>query len=63
MSINGREVIFEFSPIGNAVRVTAMDTQTKIEIVMQAPASSSESIIKRNALKKLEYVLRKKGKL
>jgi hypothetical protein len=58
-----REVIFEFLPAGNAVRVTAMDTKTMTEIVMQAPITTPESVIKKNALKKLEYVLRKNGKL
>lgn len=57
----GREVIFEFFPVGNLVRVSAMDTRTLTEIVIQGPASASEDVLKRNALKRLEYVLRKKN--
>lgn len=57
----GREVIFEFFSVGHLVRVSAMDTKTLTEIVIQGPASASEEILKRNALKRLEYVLKKKN--
>ena len=57
----GREVIFEFHPVGAVVRVSAMDTKTLTEIVIQGPASASETLLKHNAIKRLEYVLRKKG--
>jgi hypothetical protein len=57
----GREVIIEYYPVGNAVRVSAMDTKTLVEITIQGPADASESVLKNNALKKLKYVLKKKG--
>lgn len=57
----GREVIFEFFPVGNLVKVSAMDTQTLTEVSIQGPASAGEEILKRNALKRLEYVMKKKG--
>jgi hypothetical protein len=57
----GREIIFEFQPVGTLVRVSAMDTKTLTEIVIQGPKSASEDILKRNALKRLEYVMKKKG--
>ena len=57
----GREVIFEFFPSGQYVRVSAMDTATLIEITVQAPASASEDVLKHHALRRLEYVLKKKG--
>lgn len=56
----GREVIFEFFPVGHLVKVSAMDTKTLTEIVIQGPANAPEELLKRNALKRLEYVLRKK---
>ncbi len=59
--LEGREIIIEFFPVGNYVRVAAMDTQTLTEISIQGPKSASEEILKRNAVKRLEYVLRKKG--
>lgn len=57
----GREVIFEFHPVGHIVRVAAMDTKTLTEVVIQGPATASETLLKHNALKRLEYVLKKKG--
>lgn len=59
--LHGREIIFEFRPVGSVVKVSAMDTQSLTEISVQGPASAGEEILKRNALKRLEYVLKKKG--
>lgn len=59
--ISGREVIIEFEPAGSLVKVSAMDTKTMTEVNLQGPASAGEAILKANVLKKLEYVLRKKG--
>lgn len=58
--LKGREVIFEFTPVGNIMRVTAMDTATMTEIALQCPLNAGEAVFKRNALLRLEYVLRKK---
>jgi len=57
----GREVIFELFPVGNIIKVTAMDTQTLTEISIQGPKSAGEPALKANAMKRLEYVMRKKG--
>lgn len=59
--LKNREVIFEFFTIGPYVKVTAMDVATLTEVSIQGPRSSSEMILKQNALKRLEFVLRKKG--
>lgn len=59
--LKNRQVIFEFYPVGNVVRVSAMDAKSLTEISIQGPASAGEVTLKRNALKRLEYVLRKKG--
>lgn len=59
--LQGREVILEFFPVGNVVKVTAMDTKTLTEVSIQGPKSASEQVLKANALKRLEYVLKKKG--
>ena len=61
--MDGREVIIEFHPVGQIVRVSAMDAKTLTEISIQGPAKAGEAVLKRNALKRLEYVLRKKGLL
>ncbi len=57
----GREVIFEFSPFGNVMKVSAMDTATLTEVVIQTPLATPRNIQQRNAMKRLEFVLRKKG--
>lgn len=59
--MSGREVIIEFQQVGNIVKVIAMDTASLTEISIQGPVSASESLLKTNALKRLEYVLTKKG--
>ena len=56
-----REVIFEFQQIGNVVKVTAVDTATGVEASTMGPPTSGEETLKRAALRKLEYVLEKKG--
>lgn len=59
--LQGREVIIEFSPIGNFMKVSAMDTLSLTEVSIQGPTNAPEETLKRNALKRLEYVLKKKG--
>lgn len=59
--LENREVIIEFYPLGNYVKVSAMDTQTLTEVSIQGPSNSPQEILKSNALKRLEYVLKKKG--
>jgi hypothetical protein len=59
--LKGREVIVEFFQMGGFVKVTAMDTLTLTEIAIQGPGSAGEAALKHNAIKRLEYVLRKKG--
>lgn len=56
-----REIIFEFSRVGQAIRVTAMDTQTLTEVVISAPVGRHHDYLKKIARDKLYYVLRKKG--
>ncbi len=60
-ALQGREVIIEFHPVGQFVKVSAMDVKTLTEISIQGPANAGEAALKHNALKRLEYVLKKKG--
>lgn len=60
-SLKNREVIIEFFPIGQLVKVTAMDVATLTEISIQGSKSAGEETLKLNALKRLEYVLKKKA--
>ncbi|NCC22143.1 MAG: hypothetical protein EOM26_06735 [Alphaproteobacteria bacterium] len=61
--LKGREIIIEFYQVGPFVRVAAIDAKTLTEISIQGPRSAGEATLKRNALKRLEYVLKKKGLL
>lgn len=57
----GREVIIEFHPVGAYMKVSAMDTQSLTEISIQGPSSAPREMLQKNALRRLEYVLKKKG--
>lgn len=59
--LHGREIIIEYWPVGQYVKVTAMDAQTLTEVSTQGPVDASEEVLKQNAVKRLEYVLKKKG--
>jgi hypothetical protein len=61
--LTGREVIFELRPVGSIMRVSAMDVATMTEISIQGPVNAGEAVLKKNALLRLEYVLRKEGKI
>jgi hypothetical protein len=54
------EVLFEWRRVGKSLRVTAIDPITGTEVVMVAPAKTTRKEIKRNAARKLAYVLSKK---
>ena len=43
------------------MKVSAMDTQSLTEVSIQGPANAPEATLQRNAMKRLEYVLKKKG--
>lgn len=60
-TLKNREIIIEFMPVGQVVRVSAMDVQTLTEAVISGPVNTPQSILKNNAIRRLEYVLRKKG--
>tara|TARA_B100001989_G_scaffold248984_1_gene223461 strand:- start:3871 stop:4071 length:201 start_codon:yes stop_codon:yes gene_type:complete len=56
-----REIIIEFYPIGNYMKVSAMDVETLTEVSVQGPVNGARETLKNNALKRLEYVMKKKG--
>ena len=60
-TLQGREVIIEFYQVGNVVKVSAMDIASLTEASIQGPVNTPEQTLKNNALRRLEYVLRKKG--
>jgi hypothetical protein len=54
-----REVLFEFRRVGNAVKVSAIDVETAIEISIVGDARAPQAQLKAVALRKLQYVLEK----
>lgn len=57
-----KEILFEIIPAGAVVKVTAVDSATGTEAIIQGPASAGEEILKRTALQKLNYLLGKEKK-
>lgn len=53
-------VIFEFSALGNAVKVCAVDPDTGFEVSIVGPVSASEDALRRTAISKLRYMLEKR---
>ncbi len=54
------DIIFEFYYIGNSVRVSAFHTPSLTEIFTITPSSITKEQMKKEAYKKLQYVLNKK---
>lgn len=60
-ALKDREILLEMVPIGSYVRVTAVDVESMTEVSIQGPRNAMEQVLKNNALRRLEYVLRKNG--
>ena len=56
-----REYLIEFSPNGNAVKVSAVDVESGIEVSIVGPANADERLLSQVAIRKLEYVLAEKS--
>ncbi|CEJ12183.1 hypothetical protein BN1110_02480 [bacterium YEK0313] len=52
-----RDVYFEFTPIGHAVRVAAVCGETGTEVVVVAPAGTARATLEQLALRKLSWRL------
>lgn len=57
--IDEGEVLIEILRVGNAVKVTAMDPLTLTEATIVGSQRDSEALLKRTAVAKLIYVLKK----
>jgi hypothetical protein len=54
-----RQVYFEFVKVGNAVKVTAIDSVTAVEVSIMGPANAAQSDLEKLALRKLEARLKR----
>jgi hypothetical protein len=61
VAMRGREILFEFQRVGNVVKVTAIDAETGIEASIHGPATAGETLLRINATRRLEFVMRRKG--
>ena len=52
--------IIEFHQVGSYVKVSAVDPVTMVEVSIVGPATASEETLRRNAVRKLDYVLDKR---
>lgn len=52
-------VIFEFSAVGNAVKVCAVDPRSGLEVSIVGPVTAGEEALRRTAMSKLRYILEK----
>lgn len=55
-----REVYFELYPVGDSMKVSAIDSATGIEVSIVGPANLPQSELERVALNKLNYVMTQK---
>ena len=55
-----REVFFEMTRIGSYVKVTAIDSETMVEVSIVGTPKVSSTALKATALRKLRYVLAKR---
>ncbi len=56
-----REVLYEFRRVGKHLRVIAIDPDTGIEVTMIGDRKAGVEELKRLAMRKLVYVMDKKG--
>lgn len=56
-----REVYFELYPVGDSMKVSAVDAATGIEVSIVGPANLPKSDLEQVALNKLLYVMKQKG--
>ena len=53
------EVYFEFTAVGSAVKVAAIDAETGLEVAVMGPACAARADLERLALQKLKARLAK----
>ena len=61
MASSGKDEVFvEFVVQGNVVKATAIDAATGAEASIMGPAGAGRDVLAQAALRKLQYVMRKK---
>lgn len=57
--MTARDVLFEMRRVGAYVKVSALDAETGTEVSIVGNPAAGEVMLRRTALRKLEYVLAK----
>lgn len=52
-----RSVIIEFHSVGNFVKVSALDSESLVEVSIVGDPAAGEAALERAVLRKLEYVI------
>lgn len=55
----GGEVLFEYQRVGSYMKIVAIDPVTGTEVSVAGPATGSTELLKRTALNKLQFVLKR----
>ena len=56
------KIYFEMQKIGNIMKVSAIDSESGTEVVLQGPSNASPRALEQAAAKKLIYVMNKQKK-
>ena len=56
-----REVLFEIVTLGDYAKITAIDPVTGTEVSLSGPANADPAALKAVAMRKLDYVLKRKS--
>jgi hypothetical protein len=56
-----REVYFELYPVGESIKVSAVDGDTGVEVSIVGPSKLPQAELERVALNKLNYVMKQKA--
>ncbi len=59
--MSGREVLFEMSRVGAYMKVVAVEAETGTEISIVGPATAPPEVLKRQAVNRLLFVLKRKA--
>ncbi len=57
----GRDIYFEFVPVGSVVKVTAIDSETGLEVSILGPVRAARSDLQQVALAKLKAQLARRS--
>lgn len=56
---NDAEYLIEYTTVGNAVKVTAVDPNTRMEVSTIAPSYMDRKLMAQAAIRKLHYKIRR----